>query len=227
MLEAGRGYDLVASYYEAWRWSRFWRLNEAPLVKHWLQNLRPGLGLDAGSGTGTYIPDVKKLGQRCVAVDLSRQMLNINRQKTYDCITPSPVLYTQGDIRILPFRDSQFNWVLCSRVLSHVPHLELVLREFARVLRSGSECLISDVHPDHPYTHVAIRIESGEVAIETYKHSLASLKRAVSRVQPLQLTSLDEYYFTDLHAKPPVADFEKLYRYSNPAIFYVCRLRRL
>jgi ubiquinone/menaquinone biosynthesis C-methylase UbiE len=226
LFEPRCGYDLIAPYYELWRWFRFWRLNEAPIILQWLKSLPLGLGLDAGSGTGPYIPDITALGHRCIAFDLSWQMLRINREKSADHTHTSSVFYSQGHIGSLPFRDSQFDWVLCSRVLSHMMHLTPVLREFTRVLKHGGECLLSDVHPNHPYTHVAIPTNGGKVAIETHKHSLEDLKKAISEVQYFEVVSLDEYYLTDLLSMPSKEDFEKLYQYSNTAIFYVYRLRK-
>ena len=117
------------------------------------------------------------------------------------------IFYSQGHIGSLPFRDSQFDWVLCSRVLSHVTHLTPVLREFSRVLKRGSECLISDVHPNHPYTHVAIPTDGGKIAIETHKHSLDDLKKAISDVGYFEVVSLDEYYLTDLLSIAPQRRF--------------------
>lgn len=224
LLKPRQGYDLSAPYYELWHWFQFWRLNEAPIIKRWLESLKLGVGLDAGSGTGTYICDITELGHRCVAIDLSWQMLSLNRKKTNDHICNSPVLYVQGNIEALPFKANQVDWILCSRVLSHVPHITYVLREFSRVLKKHGECLISDIHPAHPYTHVAILINDRKIAIETHKHSIGHFKEAVSNVQDFQLVSLDEYYLEDLHWKPPRRNFDKLYRHSNTAVFYVSRL---
>ena len=226
LFEPRHGYDLIAPYYELWRWFRLWRLNEAPIIRQWLQSLPLGLGLDAGSGTGPYIPDIIALGHRCVAFDLSWQMLHINREKRTEHTHTASVFYSQGHIDSLPFSNSQFDWMLCSRVLSHVAHLTPVLSEFSRVLKPGSECLVSDVHPNHPYTHVAIPTDSGEVAIETHKHSLEDLKKAISDVRYFEVVSLDEYYLTDLLSMPSKEDFEKLYQHSNTPIFYVCRLSK-
>jgi ubiquinone/menaquinone biosynthesis C-methylase UbiE len=227
VLEPHAGYDFVASRYEEWPWVRFWDLNEAPIVRRWLKNLDIGIGLDAGSGTGPYISNILELGHRCIAIDVSREMLKINRARTLGYSVRSMVQYVQGDISSIPFRSGKFDWILCSRVLSHVSDLNSTLLEFARLLKKGRECLIADVHPDHPYTNVAIPVDSRKVAIETYKHSLASYKRLVSSIEGLQLTCLDEYHFKDLFWKPPKATFAKLYDHSNPAVFYISRLRKL
>jgi ubiquinone/menaquinone biosynthesis C-methylase UbiE len=225
-LDPRRGYDLIASYYEKWRWSKFWRKNEAPIILEWLESLQPGLGLDAGSGTGPYLCDAVRFHHRCIAVDISPNMLAVNKRKQRDCAKVAAVSYAQADISALPFKDKTFDWILCSRVLSHISDIRPVLHEFARVLKEGSECLISDVHPNHPYTNVEIRGREVKVAIRTYKHALESTEQAISEIPHLQLLSLDEYHLKDLHSKPGTIEFGKLYDSPNPAVFYVCRLRR-
>jgi ubiquinone/menaquinone biosynthesis C-methylase UbiE len=221
-----RGYDIAAPHYESWYWFKFWRLNEAPIVRHWLKSLKPGLGLDAGSGIGTYIPDILEFWHRCVAVDISAGMLRISKSKAELHTNGSRTRYIQADISRLPFGESVFDWVLCSRVLSHIENVEYVLREFARVLRSGGECLISDVHPEHPYTRVAIPTGPKKIAIETYKHPLEEMESIVASHQ-FRLVSLDEYYLDDLREKPPITTFEKLYRHPDNAVFYVLRLMKI
>ncbi len=44
-------------------------------------------------------------------------------------------LVVQGDGTMLPFRDSSFDWVLCSEVLEHVPNRDDMINEFSRVLK--------------------------------------------------------------------------------------------
>lgn len=223
-LEPRQGYDLAASSYEDWRWCAFWRDNEAPVVRRWLRYLAPGEGLDAGSGTGPYLLDAVRCGHRCVALDLSGNMLAVNQEKSVGWFPP--VRHIQGDLRSLPFADNTFDWILCSRVLSHVAEIDLALQEFARTLKKGGEALISDVHPNHPYTNVAIPCTGGKIRIKTYKHPLETTKEAICRVPDLKLVRLKQYHLDDLPTKPSPANFKKFYRYRNPAVFYVAWLRK-
>jgi SAM-dependent methyltransferase len=153
LLDPRNGYDLIAPYYEEWHWFRFWRQNEAPIIEQWLGDLKPGFGLDAGSGTGPYIHRITQFGHRCVAFDLSWQMLSINREKE-------------------------------------------------------------------------IPMNGTKLGIKTYKHPIGDFRRAVSSLQGFQLLDLDEYYLKDLCWQPPEANFSKLYCHSNPAVFYVSRLKK-
>lgn len=217
-------YDYIAAYYDEWRWSKFWKLNEAPIITNWFNNLQSGLGLDAGSGTGTYISKAIE-SHKCVALDISFNMLNQSRRKIDK--RSNKALYSQGDVSELPFRDNTFNWILCSRVFSHICDINAVLQEFARVLKPEGECLISDVHPRHPYTQVAIPINGIKIAIETHKHPLENFNRAISMIKTLEVLSLNEYNLNDLLSRPSKVEFEKLYNFSNPPIFYTCKLKKL
>ena len=147
VLPALKGYNLVAPYIDETKWSRFWQQNEAPLVIDWIRQQPVGRGLDAGSGTGPYLKAIQAAGHQGVAFDLSENMLRQNRYKNNGFID-----YRQGSLeQTLPFDNQSFDWILCTRVLSHLPDSHRTINEFARVLRPGGECLITDVHPQHNY----------------------------------------------------------------------------
>jgi SAM-dependent methyltransferase len=51
-----------------------------------------------------------------------------------------------GELDRLPLPDDAVDVIVCALALDHVPDLEPVLAEFARVLRPGGDLVISDVH---------------------------------------------------------------------------------
>ncbi|WP_241582192.1 class I SAM-dependent methyltransferase, partial [Rosenbergiella nectarea] len=53
-----------------------------------------------------------------------------------------------GELTRLPVEDGAVDLVVCALALAHVPDLEPVLAEFARVLRPGGHLVISDMHPE-------------------------------------------------------------------------------
>ena len=225
LLSPRAGYDAIAPSYRQWHWYHFWRANEAPLVTKWLHSVARGHGLDAGAGTGPYAPAIAALGAHCVAVDISLEMLKALKVVDSDRPPAGIITRAQCDITALPFRDAAFDWILCSRVLSHIADLDAAVRELARVLKAGGECLISDVHPDHPYEHVRIPGESTRVAIETHKHPLERLTARLD-ANKLCVESLTSYRLRDLTEPPPRPAFAKLYRHTDRPIFYVARLVR-
>src|SRR5260370_25937781 len=139
------GYVLVAANFNDWHWVSFWRANERPQVQAWLQSLPPGMGLDAGSGTGAYVKDAYDAGHTCTQLDISFQMLAA--QHSSKAASSDLSMRVQGDISHLPFRDGAFDWLLCTRVLGHVADLATAVRGFGRVLKSVCEMFFSDIHP--------------------------------------------------------------------------------
>jgi len=131
----------------------------------------------------------------------------------------------QADICALPFKNLTFDHLLCTRVLSHLDCLDHGLKELARTGKKGSGCLITDVHPDHPYTHVSIKNETDRIFIKTYKHSVTDLMNAISS-NGFQLLRFEEYFLRDLLWKPPKERFGKIYDAPERPIFYICSLRR-
>jgi ubiquinone/menaquinone biosynthesis C-methylase UbiE len=126
---------------------------------------RPIDGLDAGTGLGPYRSHIAALGHRCLGEDLSLEMLRVGLANNRG------VWSVQGDVRLLPCRDNAFDWVLATRLLSNLPSPASAFREFARVMKTGAECLITDVHPDHPYSEMSVRIDDRVINIETYKRT--------------------------------------------------------
>jgi ubiquinone/menaquinone biosynthesis C-methylase UbiE len=217
----------VAPYYESWKWFCFWRTYEAPFVNRWLGELPKGLGLDAGTGSGIYLPAMLAAGHRCVALDASSNMLNLARKRAASLgKEQEKVSFIEGHVTQLPLANECFDWILCTRVLSHVDRVDLALGEFNRVLRPNGECLICDVHPDHPYENVTVPTDEGRVEIETYKHCLDSLQREAS-AWDLRTLSLCEFRTKDLVPPPDPVKFAKILYAGELPIFYVWRMQKL
>jgi ubiquinone/menaquinone biosynthesis C-methylase UbiE len=72
-----------------------------------------------------------------------------NKNTPKDCINLDLEVYpgvnVVGDIRVLPFKDSTFDKIVCHHVLEHLyyPGVCDALAEFRRVLRSGGEVEIT------------------------------------------------------------------------------------
>ncbi|MDE6873991.1 MAG: class I SAM-dependent methyltransferase [Lachnospiraceae bacterium] len=58
-----------------------------------------------------------------------------------------------SDITDIPVQDGEFDAVLCSEVLEHVPHPELAVKELARVTKQGGTLLLTA--PFNSLTHFA------------------------------------------------------------------------
>ena len=215
--EVRTGYSLAAREYEHWHWFKFWRQNEAPIVREWARSLTPGLVLDTGSGTGAYRSDLCDAGHSVMAVDLSPEMLRVQKRKYPEAVV------VEADIKSLPLPSQLVDNILSTRVLSHISEPAEVFSEFVRVSKHNSQFLICDVHPEHRYSDMSIPVDGEKVSIKTYKHSLGQIKHIINSL-PLKVLSLREYRLQDLTWKPPTLHFENIYDEPNRPIFYVCQI---
>lgn len=221
------GYDKVAGNYQSWHWHQFWMTYETRIVKDWLCGLNSGVGLDAGSGTGPYLDIVYELGHNYIAIDLSTKMLEVGRRQNRNCCNKGRSHQIIGDIRRTMFPDKYFSWLLCTRVLSHIDNIQVVLNEFARILRPQGSCLITDIHPLHPYEYTSIPSHNDKITIRSYKHPLKEFMNMIHNTGKLKLIKIQEYVLDDLYPQPPRNLFKKLYYSNKTPIFYACWLIRI
>ena len=111
---------------------------EQPVVRAILDELPPGVALDAACGTGRHAAYLQDLGHRVVGVDSSPDMLAVARDKLPD------VDFHQADLTSLPLADDEVDLVVCGLALMHVGDLAPVLAEFARVLKPRGHLVVSD-----------------------------------------------------------------------------------
>lgn len=111
---------------------------EQPIVQRILAGLPVGVALDAACGTGRHAAYLAELGHQVIGVDSSPEMLAVARQKLPN------LEFREADLHRLPVPDEAVDLIVCALALTHLPDLELVLVEFARVLRPGGHLVISD-----------------------------------------------------------------------------------
>ena len=114
---------------------------EQPVVREILDRLPVGTALDAGCGTGRHAAYLTELGHRVIGIDESPEMLAHARERL-----PEADL-REASLERIPLADDTVDTIVCALTLTHVPTLEPVMAEFARVLRPGGHLVISDAHP--------------------------------------------------------------------------------
>lgn len=158
------------------RWAQSYDHSPNPILaleERYLSRILPDLAgkhaLDLACGTGRWLTRLWARGARVVVgLDLSVAMLRVAREKV--SIRNRLV---RADCLQLPFRDSTFDFVLCSFALNHIHSLDVVAHELAQTMRSSGHLVISEMHPE-AYARgwrPGFRDTQGAVQIETTDHS--------------------------------------------------------
>jgi SAM-dependent methyltransferase len=147
---------------------------DEPVVARCLSGREPGVALDAACGTGRFAEFLARRGHRVVGIDSSPDMLAHARRRV-----PGGE-FCLAELHRLPLPDDSADVIVCALALVHVPRLEPVLAEFARVLHPGGDLVISDVH--HQLVTrgsvITARGPAGEPCIAaTYRHQLGDYLR--------------------------------------------------
>jgi phosphatidylethanolamine/phosphatidyl-N-methylethanolamine N-methyltransferase len=100
-----------------------------------------GRVLEVGVGTGISLP---YYSSRCrvVGIDISEPMLKVARRRTASRGLTHVERLLVMDAENLEFDDASFDVVAAQYVVNTVPHPEIALDEFLRVLRPGGELVI-------------------------------------------------------------------------------------
>lgn len=99
--------------------------------------------IEVGCGTGRNTVWLAERAADIVALDFSEAMLDRARARVKD-----PLRFVQHDVRATwPLADSSADVVIAMLILEHVEHVEAVFREAARVLPSGGQFFLCELHP--------------------------------------------------------------------------------
>jgi ubiquinone/menaquinone biosynthesis C-methylase UbiE len=139
--------------------------------------------LDAGCGTGKLSLDLAAhVGNsgRVIGIDVSATMIAEAKRRSRN--STLPVLFAQGDLHRLQFRDTCFDRCYSERTFQHLPDPRLALGELLRMTRPGGKIVI--LEPDHdlviidtPYVDINRRFiawrsntfQSGGIAHQLYR----------------------------------------------------------
>lgn len=145
LIHSARGYDLVVWLLTLGRERAFReRLLE-------LARVQPGESvLDVGCGTGALAIAAKQRAGagRVSGIDASPQMIERAREKARKAAVD--VDFRVAVVELMPFRDAEFDVVLSTLMLHHLPRAarETCMQEIARVLRPGGRVLAVDFMRD-------------------------------------------------------------------------------
>ena len=130
--------------------------------------------LDLGIGTGLASINFSKIGLKVYGLDMSEDMLNICRSKSF---TEELKLHNLCISRI-PYDDHYFNHIICCGVFHFLGDLGNLFSEAARVIKKGGIFAFT-VSPGT--TTEEYKKEMTDWGVPIYKHSLDYIKRLLDR----------------------------------------------
>ncbi len=132
--------------------------------------------LDAGTGTGRFAIYLAQKGINVVAIDSSKEMIEIAKKKARQAGCQHRIQFILADIEALPFKDKSFDGACSIIVLIHFACRDYAISELSRVLKPGG-IVVMDVpnkllaiayrpflklvrkttFPDYPYSRKEIK----------------------------------------------------------------------
>ncbi len=150
--------------------------------------------LDLASGTGRYTEIARERGAaNVIALDNSVPMLTGNRA----------LCRAAAAMDSVPLASSSIDVVLCGLAVGHVPSLDGMMCEIARVLVPTGAALISDVHPVlfKGGAKRTFRVQGRVYAVEHYIHEYSAFHTACERAG-LRIQSVREPHLLDADQPP-------------------------
>jgi 2-polyprenyl-3-methyl-5-hydroxy-6-metoxy-1,4-benzoquinol methylase len=100
--------------------------------------------LDAGCGVGALAVRLARRGFKVKAIDFSQPVVERARDAIKIAGYSNRISVEQMNLMKLAFSDETFEYALCWGVLMHIPEVERVVSELARVLTPGGVLVISE-----------------------------------------------------------------------------------
>jgi len=191
--------SLIRDLYDRWASSYNQTPNstrdvDAQVTRQMLESISARNVLEIGCGTGKH---TRWLGDRfpeVVAIDFSSAMLKEARAK----IRSANISFLKSDVqRAWPLKDGQFDLVVSTLILEHLPQLDFFFREASRVLTHDGYLYISELHPYKQLQGVQATLPDDCLKIPAFYHPISEylntatstgfmLKRVVETEKPVE-----------------------------------------
>lgn len=174
---------------------------DAEVTQQTLGNLRCKSILEIGCGTGKNTALLTRIGEQVLALDFSEAMIEKARQK----LSARNVTFLVADAgRPWPCRDQSVDFISCNLVLEHISDLAFIFAEAARVLITGGQLFISELHPFRQYLGTKARFDRDQTTntIEAFVHNVTDFTDAAKQ-NKLLLESIKEWRHEEDEGKPP------------------------
>jgi ubiquinone/menaquinone biosynthesis C-methylase UbiE len=127
----------ASAYFETKGFTRWMFLNRFDLALKYLEEISSiNRLLDAGTGIGFFLPTLSKTAKNIIAIDNTDYSLKYAK-KMCEKRKIDNVVFKKTYLEKLPFKNNQFETIVCLSVLEHVlpKNLPIVINHFYRVLK--------------------------------------------------------------------------------------------
>jgi len=193
-----KAYDHWSSQYDTNK-NFTWDMDQFATQKI-LQNLEFKSVLELGCGTGKNTQWLHTKTQKILAVDFSKEMLEIAKNKIHS----ENVVFQKADItKSWNWTFEKYDLVTCNLILEHIENLNFIFNQAFSKLGSGGWFFISELHPFKQYVGSKAKFDSedGLIELETFTHHISEFLDCAFRAG-FKLEKLDEW-FDQEDGKPP------------------------
>jgi malonyl-CoA O-methyltransferase len=168
-----------------------------------LESRHFGTILELGCGTGKNTALLRDISDRVCALDFSDGMIRQAQLKLAEA-PGGNVLFAVTDFRQpWPCADHSVDLIVCNLVLEHIADLGMIFAEARRVLVTGGQFFLCELHPFKQYQGKKATFERGDqqIQIDAFVHHLSDFLDAAAAAG-FQLERLQEWWH---EADPPTA----------------------
>ena len=124
--------------------------------------------LDLGTGSGILIPTLFKMGKSISGIDINENLMHVREMLLKLNIHPH---FTVGDVRDLPYRDNQFDLIICSSVLEHLNKNDLIksIKTIRKIMKNDGYLIIG-----YPKENWIVKIFFRLIKFNSKDHHLSS-----------------------------------------------------
>jgi ubiquinone/menaquinone biosynthesis C-methylase UbiE len=148
--------------------------------------------LEVGCGTGKNTQWLLTICDQITAIDLSKGMLDIAKNK----IQSDKVNFIEGDIsNDWTFANQTYDLVTFSLMLEHIQDLDAVFQKLAKVSDTGTRVYIGELHPFKQYAGSKARFETetGTQVVTCFNHHVTDFIQAAN-ASGFHLLQLEEQF---------------------------------
>ncbi|KKP48329.1 MAG: Methylase involved in ubiquinone/menaquinone biosynthesis [Candidatus Woesebacteria bacterium GW2011_GWA1_33_30] len=114
--------------------------------------------LEVGTGTGIHAQWLLKKTKGKISywgIDISEEMLKASKERIKNIPILTKPVFKCVDANKLPFKNNFFDMVFCSGTLHHMDQPRQVVKEMARVLKTGGKMVIIEPNRNFPLNFIA------------------------------------------------------------------------